>query len=318
MCLPKWWQYFRGGKHFSAFATFFLYTVGDNMRTVALDFPKSILIETLNLCQGNCKFCPYTRIRKNEKTVFFDTERFKELIKEMSNHEVKRITLFNNNEPLLDYRICEFIKFAHENLKDTEITLSTNGILLTMDKLIELKAVGLTTLYISIPTINKENYKEIMGVSLEKLLKLLEKIEDKELCKMIRIAVPKTKYYDHDLMKEKLGKYLICEWDLEYKENWKIDDIYNEVIDFVHYVGPCDRPMDQMVISSNGNVIICCRDWNYQNIVGNVYEKSIYDIWHGKEMKKIQEHIAYGDYDSIDCCKDCNMNKNYYLKKFKE
>ena len=67
-----------------------------------------------------------------------------------------------------------------------------------------------------------------------------------------------------------------------------------------------------MVISSNGNVIVCCRDWNYENVVGNIYNNTIYDIWHNEKMKKIQRLIIEQNYNAIDCCKDCNMNNKYY------
>lgn len=282
------------------------------MRKEALDFPKSILIETFNVCQGECKFCPYKDIRATEEPIYLDYERYKELIEEISRHDVKRLTLFNNNEPLIDKRIFDFIKYARDKLDKMEITLSTNGILLTKELLYKLKEAGLTYLYVSIPSVNDEYYTELMGRSIKKLLNILTDIKDKELIKMIRIAVPKTKYYDHESLKQQLGQYLICVWDLEYKENWNIQKKFNSIVDEIVYTGPCDRPLDQMVISSNGNVIICCRDWNYENVVGNIYDNTIYDIWHNKIMKKIQRLIIEQNYNAIDCCKDCNMNNKYY------
>lgn len=284
------------------------------MRKEALDFPKSILIETFNLCQGECKFCPYKEIRATEEPIYLDFERYKNLIQEISKHDVKRLTLFNNNEPLIDKRICDFVKYAHDNLNNMEITLSTNGILLTKDILFKLKEAGLTYLYVSIPSVKDTYYTELMGHSIKNLLNLLSDIKDKEIIKMIRIAVPKTKYYDHESMKEQLGKYVICVWDLEYKENWGIQKKFSSIIDHLEYTGPCDRPLDQMVISSNGNVIICCRDWNYENVVGNVYEDTLYNIWHSEKMKNIQRLIIEQNYNDIICCKDCNMNNMFYNK----
>ena len=288
------------------------------MRTKALDFPKSILIETSNVCQGECKFCPYKKIRIHEKPVYLDFEKYIELINEIAKFPVVRLTLFNNNEPLLDKRISEFIRYAHKMLPNVEITLSTNGRQLTLEKIYELKDAGLTTLYVSIPTVEEEKYKKIMGISPKRVIDLLTNITDEELYKMIRIAVPITKYHNHDLISSKLSNYIICEWGLEYKESWEIDDTFFAISDLSSYEGPCDRPLDQMVISSNGDAIICCRDWKGQNVVGNVYENSLYEIWHGEKMLEIQSHIALQQYDSINCCRDCTMNKNYYLKRVKK
>ncbi len=288
------------------------------MRTEALDFPKSILIETSNRCQGQCLFCPYSSIRKQEKTIYLDFSRYQEIINEIANYNIQRLTLFNNNEPLLDQRIYDFIQYAYEKMPNLEITLSTNGRLLTRNTLLKLKKSGLTYLYISIPTVNESEYQMIMGNNIKKIVSLLNCINDKEIIKMIRIAVPRTKFYNIDELNDKLKKYLICSWDLEYKESWNIDDSFSIISDDEKYLGPCDRPLDQMVISSNGDVIICCRDWKYDNIVGNIYFDSVYNIWHSKKMKNIQKLIIEQNYDEIACCKDCNMNINSYVRRRKK
>ena len=44
-----------------------------------------------------------------------------------------------------------------------------------------LKEAGLTTLYVSIPTIDEDAYTKVMGNNILPLLNTLTKIEDKEL-----------------------------------------------------------------------------------------------------------------------------------------
>lgn len=288
------------------------------MRNVALNFPKSILIETLNLCQGECKFCPYKTVRSNEQPIYLSFERYMEMIREISKYGIKRLTLFNNNEPLIDPRIFDFVRYAALYLDGVEITLSTNGRLLSTEVLIKLKEAGLTYLYVSIPTVNELFYHEIMGTSIKPIIDILSKIDDESLLKMIRIAIPKTKYYDYNEQKSVLGRYLLCAWDLEYRSGWNIDEKIASVVDKLEYTGPCDRPLDQMVISSNGDVIICCRDWRYENILGNIYNDNLYDIWHGDKMKSVQYSIIRQEYNNIDCCRDCNMNIDFYNKKVRK
>ena len=83
----------------------------------------------MNICQGSCKFCPYQTLRSGEEPNYLDYDVYKCMISEISKYNVERLTLFNNNEPLIDKRIYDFIKYARENLGDIEITLSSNGIL---------------------------------------------------------------------------------------------------------------------------------------------------------------------------------------------
>lgn len=284
------------------------------IRSKALDFPKSVLIETYNLCQGECKFCPYKELRSGEEPVLLSTNKYKDLINEISKYEITRLTLFNNNEPLLDKRIYDFVSMAYELMPEAEIGLSSNGRVVTEEVLNRLSDSHLTTLYISIPCVDRDNYKEVMGVYPDRLFELLDSIEDEDLLRMIRIAVPITKYLDEEEMMRKFSKYKVCIWNLEYKSSWGIHDKFMEVAREDSIAGLCDRPMDQAVISSNGDVLICCRDWQSQNVVGNVYDSSLYEIWHNDKMKNIQELIALGKYNEIECCKDCIMNKETYKR----
>jgi radical SAM protein with 4Fe4S-binding SPASM domain len=237
-----------------------------------------------------------------------------DLLEEISKHEITRLTLFNNNEPLLDKRIYDFVRKAHEMMPTVEIGLSSNGRVVTKGVLDRLVKSGLTTLYISIPCVERENYKEVMGVYPDKIFDVLDLVDDKKILDMVRIAVPITKFLDEDALREKFKKYKVCVWNLEFKDSWGIKEKFNEVAREDSIAGLCDRPMDQAVISSNGDVIICCRDWQCQNVVGNVYDSSLYDIWHSEPMQKIQHLIAEGKYDEIECCKDCMINKEAYKR----
>ena len=284
------------------------------IRKEALEFPKSILIETYSLCQGECKFCPYKELRSGKEQTMLTTEKFLELLYEISQYGISRLTLFNNNEPLLDKRIYGFVKVSREMLPNVEIGLSSNGRAITKDVLYRLIGSNLSTLYISIPCVNREDYKNVMDVYPDRLFELLDSIEDEKLLKMVRIAVPITKYLDEDAMMQRFNKFTVCIWNLEYKASWGIGKKINEVAREDSIAGLCDRPMDQAVISSNGDVLICCRDWQGQNVVGNVYNSGLYDIWHSEPMQKIQNLIAQGNYSEIECCKDCAMNKEIYKR----
>lgn len=284
------------------------------IRTEALDFPKSILIETYSLCQGECKFCPYPELRGNEEVYVLSNRKYIELLGEISKHEITRLTLFNNNEPLLDKRIYDFTKLAHEMIPNAEIGLSSNGRVVTLEKLNNLLESGLTTLYISIPCIDRENYKQVMGIYPDKIFEVLDSINDERLLKMVRIAVPITKYLDEEAMIQRFGKFRICTWNLEYKDCWGIHDKFTSVAREDSIAGLCDRPMDQAVISSNGDVLICCRDWQSQNVVGNVYDDTLYDIWHSEAMQRIQHLIAQEKYNQVECCRDCAMSRKAYKR----
>ena len=139
-------------------------------------------------------------------------------------------------------------------------------------------------------------------------------MSEKHLIEMIRIAVPITKFLNEENLKNKFKNYKICIWNLEYKESWGIGKKFFDIATDKSFAGECDRPMDQAVISSNGNVLICCRDWQEQNVLGNIYKNTLSEIWQGEKMKKIQELISSKQYGMIKCCSDCIMDCRMYKR----
>ncbi|MBE7074217.1 MAG: radical SAM protein [Clostridiales bacterium] len=284
-------------------------------RTEPTQFPNSVLIETFNKCHGGCEFCPYRVLRKDEKPHLMPMEVIKKLLDEISNYDnVKRITLFNNNEPLLDKRIYEVVAYTKQTNPNVESTLSTNGRLYTPQVGRKLYDAGLTTLYISIPSLEKNSYKKLMDFEVAGILKAIMDTDEEVRKNMIRIAVPKTYAYNEKDFIEFFGKLgtKICSWNLEYRESWNCFDFkkLSENVEIKKYK-PCDRPMDQAVILSNGNMVICCRDWEEKTVVGNVYNSTIKEVWQGEKMKAIQTKIANKDYNSVCVCCDCSEGANY-------
>lgn len=101
--------------------------------------PLVVNLETINRCNSTCSFCtanknaekrPYKRM---EDTLFYS------IIDQLRDWNYKgHLTLYGNNEPWLDTRIVEFHKYCREQLPDSYIFLSTNGLLLTVDKVKEI------------------------------------------------------------------------------------------------------------------------------------------------------------------------------------
>lgn len=90
-----------------------------------------IQIETLAGCNYRCGFCPIGQIDMPMGRMTKET--FENIIKQLKYFEGE-LDLFFRNEPLLDKRIFEFVKYAKENTR-ANIVLQTNGSLLTKEKL---------------------------------------------------------------------------------------------------------------------------------------------------------------------------------------
>lgn len=97
--------------------------------------PTSIAIETLNRCNGKCPFCPVNAETEQRPYAKMPETLFQKIIDELKELNYSgRLALFNNNEPYLDGRIINFMKYAREALPKVYLYVYTNGTVLTLDK----------------------------------------------------------------------------------------------------------------------------------------------------------------------------------------
>ncbi len=57
----------------------------------------------------------------------------------------------------------------------------------------------------------------------------------------------------------------------------------------------CDRPFEYLEITPGGDCVLCCPAW-LPNVIGNVSEGSIIDIWNGERANIIRQTILDGSY----------------------
>ncbi|OPY62539.1 MAG: molybdenum cofactor biosynthesis protein A [Pelotomaculum sp. PtaU1.Bin065] len=62
----------------------------------------------------------------------------------------------------------------------------------------------------------------------------------------------------------------------------------------------CALPWQQMIIDANGNVG-CCGGLGNTRSLGNLREKSILDIWNGKDYQDLRQKLARGDMEGAGC-----------------
>ena len=86
---------------------------------------------------------------------------------------------------------------------------------------------------------------------------------------------------------------------------------------------PCTRLYNSRVIAANGDVPMCCMDYNVTEKLGNIWQDG-YDLWnHSSTLTKLREMHEAGEWNKIPACRDCtvyayNHSKewiNYWIKK---
>ena len=97
--------------------------------------PLIVNIETINRCNSNCAFCTANKYAEKRPYKRMEDDMFYGIIDQLADWGYKgHLTLYGNNEPWLDTRIVEFHKYCREKLPDSFIFMSTNGLILDVDK----------------------------------------------------------------------------------------------------------------------------------------------------------------------------------------
>ena len=70
----------------------------------------------------------------------------------------------------------------------------------------------------------------------------------------------------------------------------------------------CVQIFKSMLINANGEVVPCCVDFKRVNIVGDVNDEALPEVWSGKRMRDLQIGHLSGKKNQLRPCSECTMN----------
>ncbi|MCM1426913.1 MAG: SPASM domain-containing protein [Eubacterium sp.] len=241
--------------------------------------PLIIAIETINRCNNTCSFCPANKNSEKRPYARMSDEDFYKIIDDLKEWNYQGyLSLFVNNEPFIDTRIIEFHKYVKKELPDCKIKLFTNGLLMTLDKFLEIKP------YVDVMTIN--NYSEDMTLlpNVEAVKQYVQEhpsdFEDIEIKINIR--------YIKDILTNRNGT------------------APNKEVSRKEVKEPCLFPYTDMFVYANGNVGLCCNDALEKTNLGNIREEKISNIWKNNAYNEIRKAMAKNR-SGYPFCKYCDF-----------
>lgn len=239
---------------------------------------RQVLIETRTDCNNHCKFCPHAF---NKKTLgIMSWECYKQIINQLSDINYNgRIALMLSNEPLLEERMEEMIVYARQKSPRFFLDMTTNGTLLTVDKLDKFFKLGLDN-------ININDYRSDRDKYPEKWSKYIEPIYS-AYWNNPKVSFQKRK------TDETLPNYA---GNIPQKFNPK-------------EFGFCNYPFRKLTIAFNGDILLCCDDFMYNTFYGNVQKDKLIDCWNNPELNKIR--LSLLNNNRIGLCERCNDCQDY-------
>lgn len=276
------------------------------------EYPLLVDLELASACNLKCPMC-YTITDEFKSKVtkgFMDFDLFKKLVDEIAG-KVFSLRLSLRGEATLHPKFIECIKYAKDKgIK--EVSTLTHGGNLNLDFFTRAVEAGIDWFSISIDGVDEEYNKIRKPLKFEETLKRLQDIkkykDENNLVKPVikiqgiwpAIRPNPTKYYETlaplvDLVAyNPLIDYLRKDSEIVYEENFACPQLYQRV-----------------VVGSDGKVMMCSNDEDGEEIVGDAYNETIHEIWHGEKLNKIRDiHNQPDGFKSMKVCRLC-----YYPRK---
>lgn len=281
------------------------------------EYPLLVDLELADICNLKCPMCPTVTLKYKEERKFglMDFELIKKVIDEIAG-KVYSLRLSWVGEPTLHPKLIDSIKYAKsKNIK--EVALLTNGYRLQLKYFKELVNAGIDWITFSIDGVDEE-YNNIrrplkFDDTLDKLKNIYKyKVENNLIKPVIKvqgvwpaIRPDPEKYYDTiapfvDLVAyNPLIDYLHKDTDIVYEDNFS-----------------CPQHYQRLVISSDGRAVMCSSDDYVDAPVGNAWNQSIHEIWHGESLNKMRNiHKQDNGFLEISPCQQCFYPRKTEMKE---
>ncbi len=281
-------------------------------------FPQIIQVQTKYGCNARCVFCPMGR-EENQLHGRMDDATFQRIVDEAIENNVKVLSPYLQNDPLVDRKIHERIAYIRERrgkkiLPKTK--LITNGGLLTEERSYNLIRSGLEYIVFSVHGVDAGVYERLMnGPRFERTIENIDtflrlKRELRSRTPKVQVWAVRTNEIDRQLAEIKAfwsdrGVRLKIR-ELDNRAHPEITDNTDLVSESEEwkYATYCTIPFWRAWILWNGDVVLCCVDWERKHVFGNIHEASIREIWNSEPYRQYRERMRKNDFAGT-LCENC-------------
>lgn len=266
-------------------------------------------LDTYAYCNARCIFCGYKDMQRKKGAM--SRGLFHHIIDEVANWEqpMREINPVHYGEFFLNPDWKHILRYIQEKLPETRIAISTNGSQFDDEKIDKLvKIENIYWLNFSVYGFFDDTYQRLMGLNPDvknQIEHAVQRIKNQR--PDIRISVCTVGH--PPFISELETKLFTAHWGKHATVHPIISnqDMYPRLQKNYPSLLPCPSIYTSLMILWDGRVSMCCYDPNGRNIVGDVKEESILDIWNGKRVREFQRLHAEGKRDTIPLCKTCTF-----------
>jgi radical SAM protein with 4Fe4S-binding SPASM domain len=267
--------------------------------------PDIVQIESTNLCNAKCVFCPRDEMHRRQGVM--DMDLFKKVVDECAALGITHVRVHNYGEPFLDKQLVEKVRYA-KNKGIAEVGMISNGSLITEELARGMIDAGLDAINISVDASGKETfertrvhlkYDDVIGNV--RTLARLRRESGRKRPKLILSFVRQNNSADEQAF--------IHEWS-QVADKIHITDLHNwagtlNTESDVRY--PCYRMWLTFTVLWDGRVSLCCADFDGRHILGDLRTSTIAQVWNSPAYRAVRrQHLQNG---GPEICRSCDLPK---------
>jgi radical SAM protein with 4Fe4S-binding SPASM domain len=272
-------------------------------RDRAPGMPEIVQIESTNICNAKCVFCP--RDDMHRKQGIMSVELFQKIVDEAVELGITHVRMHNYGEAFIDKRLVEKVRYAKEKgIK--EVGVISNGSLITEKVARGMIEAGLDAINISVDASGKEVFESTrIGLKYDKVIANIERL--------VRLRA------ESGMRRPKLILSFVRQNnsadEQAFIEHWRTIADKVHVTDLHNWAGtlnsesdvnyPCYRPWLTFTVLWDGRVSLCCADFDGKNVLGNLNTSTIQEIWNAEPYRNARrQHLESG---GPDICRSCDL-----------
>ena len=281
------------------------WTVGRAYDCLTGAFPRTVRIETTNACNAKCVICPHPVMARPVQRM--DEQLYRQIIDECAAQHCPQVHLHNFGEPLLDVQLCDRIRYA-KSQGIPKVKIFSNGALANERIATALLDAGLDEIKVSFDGANKEEFERIrtplkydlVMANLRRLVQLRDARQSP-----LRITVNCCSTTDKDQSMAALAE-VVDAFSFSKLHNWADGD-YAQAQTRIRK--PCSRLWRTFTILVNGDVALCCLDYDGKTLLGQVNATtSIRQVWRAAQYRQIRAWHRRAQQDRIELCRTCSKS----------
>lgn len=283
-------------------------------------FPSQVIIDVTELCNLACAHCPHAAFKQSSLYAgrSLDPALVARAIDEVAGPGrglVQHVRFASEGEPLLHRHLFAMLADAAARA-GTFVSLTTNGVLLTPDRIDRLLETGIDLVDVSVDAATPETYARVrvrgdLTVTRANVQRLIARAREAGARTRIVVSFVEQAANFHETA--------------AFERFWIGEGVHSVAIRRLHSASgavvpvadlmrrrpaaaarrPCVYPWERLVLTPRGTLAFCPADWTGDSSIADYRVTSIAELWNGPQYAALREAHLTNDFTVHGFCGQC-------------